>query len=173
MLGSSSYGAQLAAHYGLPYAFAYFITDGQGAEEALAMYRDMYRPSPGQPTPQAALCVWALAADTEDEAWHHFSSRERWKIDRNQGRLEPLLSPAEAAQRPYSAAEQLQAGQLRRTALVGSAAQVAGKLRALADALAVQELVVITWTHDPAARRRSYELLAEQFCAAPPAPENA
>lgn len=163
MLGSSNYGAQLAAHYGLPYAFAYFITDGQGAEQALDAYRQLYRPSPRHPKPQAVLCVWALAADTEAEAWHHFSGRERWKIDRNQGALGPLLSPAEVALRPYSAAEQLEADKLRRTALVGSGPQVADKLRALADTLQVEELVLITWTHDPAARQRSYELLAREF----------
>lgn len=165
MLGSSNYGAQLAAHYGLPYAFAYFITDGQGAEEALALYRELYRPSPQHPEPQPALCVWALAADTEAEAWQLFTSRERWKIDRHRGALGPLQSPAEVAQRPYSVAEQGEADRLRRSALVGSAEQVAGKLRALSDSLQVEELVVITWTHEPVARRRSYELLAAQFSA--------
>ena len=61
ILGSSDYGAQLAAYYGLPYAFAYFITDGQGADQALDLYRRLYRPSPAHPEPQAVLCVWALA----------------------------------------------------------------------------------------------------------------
>ena len=168
MLGSSNYGAQLAAHYGLPYAFAYFITDGQGAEEALAIYRELYRPSARHPEPQPALCVWALAAETEAEAWQLFTSRERWKIDRQQGALGPLQSPAEVAQRPYSAAEQAEAERLRRTALVGNAGQVAGKLRALSDSLQVEELVVITWTHDQVARRRSYELLAQAFGSTPP-----
>lgn len=163
MLGSSSYGAQLAAHYGLPYAFAWFITEGQGAREALELYRQLYRPSPRHPKPQAVLCVWALAAASEAEAWHHFSGRERWKLDRNKGALGPLPSPAEVALRPYTAAEQVEAEQLRRTALVGSGAQVADKLRALADTFEVDELVVITWTHDPEARRRSYELLAREF----------
>ena len=163
MLGSSDYGAQLAAHYGLPYAFAYFITDGQGAHQALDLYRQLYRPSALHPKPQAALCVWALAADTEGEAWHQFSSRERWKLDRNTGALGPLPSPEEVATRPYTAAEQVQVDQLRTNALVGSGPQVAAKLRALAKSLEVDELVVITWTHDPAAQRRSYELLAEQF----------
>ena len=163
MLGSSDYGAQLAAHYGLPYAFAYFITDGQGAEQALDVYRRLYQPSPRHPKPQAVLCVWALAADTEAEAWQHFSGRERWKIDRNRGALGPLASPAEVALRAYTGTEQLEADKLRRTALVGSGQQVAEKLRALADTLEVSEVVVITWTHDPAARRRSYELLAREF----------
>ena len=163
MLGSSDYGAQLAAHYGLPYAFAYFITDGQGAQQALDLYRSMYRPSPQHPQPKAVLCVWALAADTEEEAWHHFSSRERWKIDRNKGALGPLPSPAEVAARPYTPAEQFESDKLRRTALVGSGPQVAAKLRALADTLEVDELVVITWAHDASAQRRSYELLAREF----------
>ena len=163
MLGSSDYGAQLAAHYGLPYAFAYFITDGQGADHALSLYRRLYQPSGRTPRPQAVLCVWALAADTEAEAWHQFSGRERWKLDRNNGTLGPLPSPDDVALRPYSAAEQLEVNKLRSTALVGSGAQVAAKLRALAEALEVDELVVITWAHDPEARKRSYELLAHEF----------
>jgi len=163
MLGSSDYGAQLAAHYGLPYAFAYFITDGQGAGQALDLYRQLYRPSALHPTPQAVLCVWALAADTEAEAWHHFSGRERWKLDRNRGDIGPLPSPQEVAARTYSAVEQVQVDQLRANALVGSGPQVATKLRALAESLGVDELVVITWTHDPAAQRRSYEILAHEF----------
>ncbi len=163
MLGSSDYGAQLAAHYGLPYAFAWFITDGQGAVQALDLYRKLYQPSPRYPRQQAVLCVWALAADTEAEAWLHFSGRERWKLDRNRGALGPLPSPAEVALRPYSASEQFEVDKLRRTALVGNSRQVADKLRLLADTLGVEELVVITWAHSPEARRRSYELLASEF----------
>jgi luciferase family oxidoreductase group 1 len=163
MLGSSDYGAQLAAHYGLPYAFAWFITDGQGADQALALYRSLYRPSPLHPQPEAVLCVWALAADSEEEAWRQFSSRERWKLDRSRGVLGPLASPDELALRPHSAGEQMDVDQLRRAALVGSGAQVASKLCALAAHYEVDELVVITWVHDAAARKRSYELLAAEF----------
>jgi luciferase family oxidoreductase group 1 len=64
ILGSSDYGAQLAAHFGLPYAFAYFFSDGHGVEQALDLYRRNYRPSPRYPLPLATICVWALAADT-------------------------------------------------------------------------------------------------------------
>ena len=163
MLGSSDYGAQLAAHFGLPYAFAYFIADGQGAHQALGLYRQLFRPSALHPKPQAVLCVWALAADTEAEAWHHFSGRERWKLDRNKGAIGPLPSPQEVAARPYSAAEQMQVDQLRKNALAGSGPQVAARLRALAQTFGVDELVVITWAHDPAAQRRSYEILAREF----------
>ena len=163
MLGSSDYGAQLAAHYGLPYAFAYFITDGPGATQALDLYRQLYRPSAMHPKPQAVLCVWALAADTEPEAWHQFSSRERWRLDRNLGAIGPLPSPSEVSKRPYTAAEQVQVDQLRANALVGSGPQVAAKLRALAESLGVDELVVITWAHEPQVQLRSYKLLAREF----------
>ena len=63
MLGSSDYGAQVAALFGLPYAFAWFFTDGQGAERALSIYREHYRPSERWPEPHSAICVWALAGD--------------------------------------------------------------------------------------------------------------
>jgi luciferase family oxidoreductase group 1 len=159
MLGSSGYGAQLAAHYGLPYSFAHFITDGEGCAEALELYRHQFQPGLIA-RPQANVCVWALAADTEEEAWRLFASRERARVDRQTGRFGPLLPPGEAP-RPYSEAEEAYRQQLRRKAMVGTGEQVAGKLRALAEALQVDELVVITWTWDPAAQRRSYELLAQ------------
>ena len=162
MLGSSDYGAQLAAHLGLPYAFAYFITDGQGVDNALSLYRANYRPTEANPKPRATVCVWALAADTEDEAWRLFQSRARWRMDRNLGRIGPLLPP-EQALRDYTASEQVALAELRANALVGSAPQVADKLRQLAQRLNVDELVVITWTHEPAAQARSYELLAREF----------
>jgi luciferase family oxidoreductase group 1 len=161
-LGSSDYGAQLAAHLGLPYAFAYFITEGQGAEQAMELFRATYRPSERYPTPHAALCLWALAADTEDEAWRLFQSRARWRMDRNLGRLTALYPPEEAV-RAYTASEQLALETLRANALVGTGPQVADKLRRLGQRLDVEELVVITWTHDPKAQRRSYELLAQEF----------
>lgn len=165
MLGSSGYGAQLAAHYGMPYSFAYFITEGEGCAEALELYRHLFKPGLiGQP--RANICVWALAADTEEEAWRLFASRERTRIDRQSGRFGPLLPPPEA-ERAYSEAEQAYRRQLRSNAMVGTGAQVAQKLRALATRLAIDEIVVITWTWDPQAQRRSYELLASEF--APPA----
>lgn len=161
MLGSSDYGAQLAAHLGLPYAFAWFITDGQGAQQALDLYRATFRAGVIE-RPQATLCVWALAAETEAEAWYLFRSRERARIDRLSGPLGPLLPPHQAL-RDYTPAEQMQAEDLRRRSFVGTAQQVKDQLTTLAQDLALDEIVVITWTWDPAAQRRSYELLAQAF----------
>ncbi|MBW3655817.1 MAG: LLM class flavin-dependent oxidoreductase [Gemmatimonadetes bacterium] len=167
MLGSSGYGAQLAAHFGMPYAFAHFITDGEGCAQALQLYRSVFKPGPVERA-HAAVCVAALAAETEEQAWHLFRSRERARVDRDRGRFGPLLPP-EQAEREYDASERYRLQELRRTAIVGSAAQVRQRLQALAEQLEVSELVIVTWAWDPAAQRRSYELLAREFGLAPPA----
>ncbi len=166
ILGSSDYGAQLAAHLGLPYAFAYFFMDGQGVEQALDLYRTLYRPSARHPKPQPTICVWALAADTEGEARHHALSRERWRIDRQRGVLGPLQAPEALAARAYTTDEWPSIEALRRKALVGTGEQVAEGLRGLAESLQLDELVINTWAHEPAVRRRSYALLGEQFSLA-------
>lgn len=159
MLGSSGYGAQLAGHYGMPYAFAHFITDGEGTAEALDLYRHTFKPGLID-KPHATVCVWALAADTEEEAWHLFASRERARADRQTGRFGPLLPP-EQARREYTEAEAVHVRALRARSMVGTGGQVMARLEALAEDLGIDEVVVITWTWDPAAQRRSYELLAQ------------
>lgn len=163
ILGSSGYGAQLAAQLGLPYAFAYFFSDGQGVEEALALYHQHYRPSARFPVPQATICVWALAADTQADAERELMTREHWRVRFEQGLLGPLVSPGEAAAYPYTGAERERIARLRDHALVGTGAQVAARIRALAARLGLAEIVVNTWSFDPAVRRRSYALLAQAF----------
>ena len=163
ILGSSDYGAQLAAHFGLPYAFAYFFTDGQGAEQAIALYRRLYQPSERHPEPQATLCIWALAAASDDEARHHALSRDRWRIDRGRGVLGPLQSPDEVARRGFDATEEHGLAAMRARAFVGSAETVRDRILRLAETFELDEVVVNTWAHDPAVRRTSYALLAEAF----------
>lgn len=163
VLGSSTYGAQLAAHFGLPYAYAYFFVDGEGTQAALDAYRRLYRPSERHPKPQATLCVWALAADTAAEAEHHALSRERWRVDRARGVFGPLQSPDVIAARGFAEQDLATIESMRRKAFVGDAARVAGQLRALAAEHGLDEIVVNTWAHDPAVRRRSYELLAREL----------
>ncbi len=166
MLGSSDYGAQVAAHFGLPYCFAHFITGGRGCAEALALYRDGYRPSARHPAPHAALTVWALAAETEAEAERQFASRAAWWLGREHGVFAPLPSPVEAAARTYSEAERESVARLRRRAILGTGPQVARMLLDLAAANAVEEVAVLTTTHDPEVRRRSYALVAEALAGA-------
>src|SRR5215475_10973900 len=121
MLGSSDYGAQVAAHFGLPYAFAWFFTDGKGGAEALELYRQLYQPSRRHPEPHAALCVWALAAESEEEARYHFASRARVRLLRDRGIFAPLEPAETALSHPFSEADKARISDMRREAFVGSA----------------------------------------------------
>ncbi len=161
VLGSSDYGAQVAAYFGLPYCFAHFITDGRGTEQALAVYRELYRPSGRQPAPYAALCVWAMAAETPAEAERLFSSRALWRLRRDRGMFTALPSPEEAAAHEYTEAERARVAGLRERALFGTPDAVAERLGALAAAHGAEEIAILTTLHDAGARRRSYTLLAE------------
>jgi luciferase family oxidoreductase group 1 len=163
ILGSSAYGAQVAAFLGLPYAFAYFFNDGAGVEEALSLYRRNFKPRAGLVRPQATICVWALAADTAAEAVRLATAREHWRIGFEKGIRAPLVSPEAAAAHPYTPAERARIEQLRADALVGTGPQVAARLLALAKRLELEEIVINTWTFDPESRRRSYVLLAQAF----------
>ncbi len=163
ILGSSDYGAQLAAFFGLPYAFAYFFSDGRGVEAALALYRRNYRPSPRYPAPIATICVWALAAESHAEAQRLLMTREYWRVGFEKGLRNPLVSPDQAAAYPYNAEERARIEALRAKAFAGTAGEVAKRLETLARQLELDEIVINTWTYDPEARKRSYELLGGVF----------
>lgn len=163
VLGSSEYGAQVAAHFGLPYCFAHFITDGVGCAEAIEIYRTYYQPSARFPKPLPAVTVWALAADTQAEAERHFLPRAIWRLGRDRGIYAPLPSPEEAASHALSEAEAARIDQIRARAIFGTPDVVGARLRALAAECGVEEIAILTTLHDPQARLRSYHLLAEEF----------
>ncbi|MBV9655324.1 MAG: LLM class flavin-dependent oxidoreductase [Acetobacteraceae bacterium] len=163
VLGSSDYGAQVAAHFGLPYCFAHFITDGAGAERAIATYKALYRPSERHPEPRGALCVWAVAAETESAAEQLYAPRAIWRLGRDRGVYAPLPRPEEVAAVTLDAAQREHLARLRERAILGTPAAVGDKLRALAERTGIEEIAVLTTVPDPDARRRSYELLAREF----------
>jgi luciferase family oxidoreductase group 1 len=164
VLGSSDYGARLAAALGLPYCFAYFITDGSGAADALSQYRRTFRAEARRlPGPHAAIAVFALCADTDEEARRLYRSRELWRLSRDRGIFPPLPSADEAEAYPYSTAERAHLDRLRARAIIGTPEQVRSRLEALAAELQVEEVAVLTPMHDVQARHRSFRLLAEAF----------
>jgi luciferase family oxidoreductase group 1 len=163
ILGTSDYGASVAAHFGIPYCFAHFITDGQGVGRALDLYRDNYQPSPRFPLPLATVCLWALAAETETEAQHFYASRAYNKVMREYGELGALISPKAAIEFSYNSAQKIHFNSLTDEAIIGDPAQVGSTLRKIASAYEIDEVVVLTWAFDPLVQRRSYELLAEEF----------
>ncbi len=172
ILGSSDYGAQVAAYFGLPFCYAHFIGDGQGADQAFTLYREGYRPSEAHPEPHGAVCVWGMAAETEDEAARLFSSRALQRLRRDRGEFSALPSPEEATAYPYTDGELARVERIKSRAFFGTPAAVGTKLRALAAEYQVEEIAVLTTLHDPEARRRSYTLLAAEFGLTPPNPVN-
>jgi luciferase family oxidoreductase group 1 len=161
ILGSSDYGAQVAAIFGLPYCYAWFFSDGAGGERAIDLYKKSYRPSERHPKPHAALCVWALAAPTMEEAQYHFTPRALSRINRDKGVMGPLVSPEDASKAFLAPHEQARMEQFRKDTFVGTGPEVMKRIEELAAQVGVDEMAVVTWAHDEDVRRRSYTLLAE------------
>jgi luciferase family oxidoreductase group 1 len=157
LLGSSAQSAIWAGELGLPYAFADFI-DSDGAEIA-ALYREGFGPSHRLAAPRTAVAVWALCADSDEEAERLAASSRMTFALLRQGRLIPVPPPEKALR---FLATQDGAGP-RRRAVVGSPETVRAGIDDVARAYGAEEVIVVTITFDHAARRRSYELIAEAF----------
>ncbi len=168
MLGSSTYGAQVAGFFGLPYCYAYFFTEGQGALEALNLYREHYRPSAAYPEPYSAIAVSALAAETQAEAARLFTSREAWRAEFERGRFVPLPTPEEAAAYPFTEMQVQRQAAIRSRAAIGTPDLVAQRLTEIASAHGADEVVIVTAAHDPEARRRSFRLIADELITSAP-----
>lgn len=160
LLGSSDQSAAVAAHFGTAFSFAHFI-NAEGGAGVTHAYRQAFQPSPWLGAPRASVAVFVVCADTEAEARHLALSRELFIVRLYTGRAGPYPSPEEAAAYPYNARERMILEHARRRTIAGSPEQARARLLALAAEYGVDELVIVTITHDPKARRRSYELLAE------------
>jgi luciferase family oxidoreductase group 1 len=163
ILGSSDYGAQVAAYFGLPYAFAWFFSDGAMGAHAIRLYQENFRPSERHREPISGLCVFALTAPTEEEADYHFMPRARFRLYRDRGIFEPLVSPEEAMVANYSEAEKARMAQYKDAAFVGTPDKVAERILALGRDLGIDEMAVVTWAFEEKVRHESYRLLADSF----------
>ncbi len=167
ILGSSDYGAQVAALFGLPYCYAWFFSDGTGGERAIDLYKRTYRPSARHPEPHSGLCVWALAAETMEQAQYHFTSRALSRMHRDRGILAPLEAP-DAAATALADYDQARVERFRKDSFVGTGPEVAARIEELRQRVGVDEMAVVTWTHDEDVRRASYTHLARAMGFAPP-----
>jgi len=168
LLASSSDGAGAAAALGLPLCFAHFISTGYGPQ-IVARYRAVFRPTERRQWSQAMVAVAVICAETDEEAERLATSVDVWKLVAEDARG-CVPSIEEAAARPRTALEDATILQRRKGLVVGGPDRVADTLSRLASDFDVDELVVLTVCHDPTARLRSYQLLAEAFDLAPPGP---
>jgi luciferase family oxidoreductase group 1 len=160
LLGSSLYSAQLAAALGVPFAFAaHFAPDL--LHDALAVYREQFRPSPRHDTPYTMACINVYAADTDAEARRLFTSLEQAFIALRTGRPVPLPPPLDAAERAaFEPAANDALAQLFRYAVVGGPATVRQGVADFVRATGVDELMTTAMIFEHSARLRSFEILA-------------
>lgn len=160
ILGSSLFGAQLAAALGLPFAFAshfapYYL------DQALALYRQRFRPSAALEQPRVMAAMTVIAADSDAEAQLLATSMDQSFValrSGNPGRLKPPV-PGYRQTLPPSQLAMLE--HLRQASAVGSLATVARELTKFAERTRADEIIVSGATFDPAARRYSLELTAK------------
>jgi len=159
ILGSSLYGAQLAAHLGLPYAFAsHFAPDA--LMQALAIYRERFRPSAQLDRPHAMVGINVVAADTDDEARRLFTTIQQRFTDMMRNARGQLSPPIDDIESYWTPAEKAQVSRMLACSFVGSPGTVRRELERFVETTGADELMAASAIHDHAARLRSYELLA-------------
>ena len=158
ILGSSLYGASLAAALGLPFAFASHFAPAQ-LMEAVALYRDRFEPSAKLSAPYVMLGVSAVVADTDAEAAFLATSLRQAFVNLRRGR--PSRLPPPRSNFPLTSEEHLMLEETLSCSFVGSPATVRRQLRDFVGRTSADELIVTSQVFDHAARLRSYTLLAD------------
>jgi luciferase family oxidoreductase group 1 len=170
LLGSSMWSAQAAAEYGLPYAFAHFFS-GDSTRHAIEHYQENFRPNPAlggseRRAPEALAAVGVICAETQAEAERLALSVRLLQLRIRQNDRRPVATPAEAAAELSGHGSIPADRQEFPRIFVGTPDKVRKDLLAMTRSLNIHDLVVNTITHDPAARLRSYTLLAEAMALA-------
>jgi luciferase family oxidoreductase group 1 len=159
ILGSSLFGAQLAAALGLPFAFASHFAPAL-MMQALAVYRRQFQPSKHLERPHAMLGFNVIAASNDDEARLLFTSLQQAFVNLRRGRPGRLPPPVEGFERRLAPAEREMLDQALASSAVGSADTVQRGLEAFIARTGADELIVTSQIYDHAARLRSYEITA-------------
>ena len=160
ILGSSLYGAQLAALLGLPYSFAsHFAPDA--LLPALAIYRARFKPSALADKPYAMPALQVIAADSDAEARRLFTSTQQAFTNMQRNARGPLPAPIDDIESYWSPAEKERASHMLTHAVVGSPGTVREGLKEFIALTNANEVMIAGQTHDHAARLRSYEIVAE------------
>jgi luciferase family oxidoreductase group 1 len=160
ILGSSLFGAELAARLGLPFAFASHFAPAQ-MFEAKALYRSRFRASAALEQPRVMLGVHVFAADTDAEAEHWQTSIQQAFVNLRRGRPSPLPAPRDGFLTTLEPLERHAIEQTLACTIAGSPGRVRSGLRQLIERTRADELIVSSMIFDQAARLRSYEIAAE------------
>jgi luciferase family oxidoreductase group 1 len=165
MLGSSTYGAQVAAALGLPFCYAYHFAMSSDVDTALRLYREGFRPSPWRTEPHAMVSASVIAAGTTEEAQFLAGPSRIMALSLRTGRLGPIVSPDAAAAREVSDLDRQILDQLPGTQFAGTAEEVVAGLDALVERTAADELMVAGTMYDPADRQDTLTRLMKAWSA--------
>jgi len=166
ILGSSLYGAELAAILGLPFAFASHFAPEQ-LIPAMAIYRNKYRPSATNPKPHAIATVNVIAADDRAEAHYHFTSLQQHFLNIGRGRPQPLERPVDDITQHASPADLAHLKTKLGGTIVGDRADLTTGLAEFRARSQADELLLTALIHDHEARCRSFEIASEVVRALP------
>jgi luciferase family oxidoreductase group 1 len=159
ILGSSLFGAQLAAELGLPYAFASHFAPAQ-MMSAVELYRSRFRPSPDLASPRLMLGLNVVAAESDEEARLLFTSHQQAFVNLRRGTPGPLPQPDAHVLERLSPPERAELEGTLSAVVLGSPSSVARGLHAFAARTGADELIVVAQIFDHAARLRSYEIVS-------------
>ncbi|WP_053219521.1 LLM class flavin-dependent oxidoreductase [Virgibacillus senegalensis] len=162
ILGLSERGAKNAAALGVGFTYGHFINPENG-RAAFQAYRERFKPSSNQTEPQANACVFAVCAETEEQAEELALSQDAWLLNVGKGRDTKVPTIEEVKSRSFSLEDQETIAKNRKRAVIGNPQQVKQQLDMLANEYQTDELMVITNIHDFQAKLHSYQLLAEAF----------
>jgi luciferase family oxidoreductase group 1 len=165
ILGSSLFGAQLAAALGLPFAFASHFAPAQ-MMDAIAIYRAQFRPSAQRARPYVMLGFNVFAADTHDEAAYRATSMQQAFINLRNGQPTPLPAPVEGFLDKAGPDAKALLAQVLSCSAIGTADEVGAAIRSFIDRTGADELMFTSQIHDHAARLRSYEITADVMSGA-------
>lgn len=160
ILGSSLYGAQLAAMLGLPYAFASHFAP-QAMKEAVSIYRERFKPSAQLSKPHVMIGCNVVVSDTEDEARKLFNSSQQQFTRMVRGTRGQLPPPVDDIENFWSPTEKEQVSSMLACSFYGSPATIKKKVLTLIETTGADELMVAAAIWDHQARVRSFELLAQ------------
>jgi luciferase family oxidoreductase group 1 len=159
ILGSSLYGAQLAAALGLPYAFASHFAPGY-LMQALDIYRSTFKPSDRLTAPYVMLGFNVCAADTDDEAHYLRSSALQSVVRLRKGAPGRLPPPVEGFEQSLSPEDQQLLANYGSCSAVGTADTIAHDIATFCERTRPDELMIVTQIYDHHKRLRSFEILA-------------
>jgi luciferase family oxidoreductase group 1 len=163
MLGSSTYGAQVAAALGLPFCYAYHFAMSSDVENALHLYRTGFKPSPQHPMPHVMVSASVIAAETTEEAQYLAGPSRIMALSLRTGKLGPIVSPSQAAEVQLSDLDRSLLDSLPGTQFAGTADEVVAGLDALVSRTGADEVILAGTVYDPATRQDTLVRVAKAW----------